>query len=73
MHNIFNFNNVRTIKIGKVELRHCPECNKWYDRATMVVVNYNTRNEIEVCVDCYEEKFFIPPEPLKKGEDQCLK
>ena len=51
----------------------CPECKQWYARNTMVVINYERSDEFEVCVNCYEEKYFIPPEPLKKGDKQCLK
>lgn len=46
----------------------CPECQHWYEESTMVVINYGLSNQIQVCADCYEEKYFIPPEPLKKGE-----
>lgn len=67
------YNQFNQVKLGKIEMSYCPSCQKWYDRNTMVVVNYATINEIEVCVDCYEEEFFVPPEPLQKGEEQCLK
>ena len=39
----------------------------------MVVLNYGQSNQVEVCVACYEEFFFVPPEPLTKGEEQCQK
>lgn len=51
----------------------CPKCNKWYAKNTMVVIDYGQSNQTEVCVDCYEEFFFIPPEPLPKGESLCQK
>lgn len=51
----------------------CPECKQWYDKNTMVVIDYDLPTEKFVCIDCYEEKYFIPPEPLKKGDEQCLK
>lgn len=58
----------RTCKIGKLHMVCCPECKLWYAKNTMVVINYGLPNQSEVCVDCYEENHFVPPEPLKKGE-----
>lgn len=62
-------------RIGKLEMACCPECHQWYERNTMVVVNRKRKfapspllekEEIEVCVSCYEEKYFIPPKGLKE-------
>lgn len=67
----------KPIKIGKLEMACCPECNKWYARNTMVVVNRKVKfatspllenEQTEVCVDCYEEKYFIPPKGLREEE-----
>lgn len=57
-----------TVKLGKLVMAQCPECKHWYERNTMVVVNYGQPNKLEVCADCYEDKYFIPPEPLGKEE-----
>lgn len=59
----------RKIKPKKASRAICPECKKWYARDTMVVVRYGVTAEIEVCADCYEEVYFVPPAPLKKGEN----
>ena len=47
----------------------CPECNQWYAKNAMVVINYGEVNQTEVCMGCYEDNHFIPPEALKKGEE----
>lgn len=62
-----------TCKVGKLYMVVCPECKQWYERKTMVVINYGLPDQSEVCVGCYEDNHFIPPEPLKEGEKQCLK
>lgn len=46
----------------------CPECKQWYAANTMVVLNYGKSNQSLVCIGCYEDNHFTPPEPLKKGE-----
>ena len=56
-----------TFKIGKLEMACCPECHQWYERNTMVVVNPGLSTQKEVCVDCYEEKYFVPPKGFKEG------
>lgn len=56
-------------KIGKIEMACCPICKHWYDIRTMVVVDYQLSTEQYVCVPCYEDKIFVPPEPLMKGDE----
>jgi hypothetical protein len=56
------------VKIGKLGAAHCSLCKHWYDIRTMVVIDYQLPTEQYVCVPCYEDKIFIPPEPLMKGD-----
>lgn len=46
----------------------CPECKSWYAENAMVVINYGKPNQSLVCIGCYEDNHFIPPEALQKGE-----
>ena len=52
-------------KINKIAKACCPECKQWYERNTMVVVQDSTHT-FEVCVDCYEEKYFVPPKGFRE-------
>ena len=57
------------IKIGKHEAAQCVICKHWYATRTMVVIDYQMPTEQYVCVPCYEDKIFTPPEPLTKGDE----
>lgn len=46
----------------------CPDCKQWYAADSMVVVNYQQPNQFEVCIGCYEDKYFEPWETLQKGD-----
>lgn len=43
------------------ELQECPSCNEYYSQDEMVYVELEDGTLIEVCPDCYEANYFIPP------------
>lgn len=49
----------------------CAECKRKYPADELVVIYYGTPKQRNVCVCCYEEKFFVPPAPcgvIKEGQ-----
>ena len=44
-----------------IEVVECPECGEYFPEGELVLVETDDNKEINVCVECYEDNHFVPP------------